>query len=46
VAKRVMRALHDHLPVGHLDHLRVRVVRFAPRTADGRQAPAALASGH
>ena len=46
VADRVKRALHAHLPAGHVDHLRVRVVRFAPRSADGRHAPAALASGH
>ena len=46
VAKRVMCALNEHVPVGHLDHLRVRVVRFAPRSADGRHAAAALASGH
>jgi hypothetical protein len=46
VAERVTRALHAHLPARHSDHLRVRVVRFGPRSADGRHAPAALASGH
>jgi hypothetical protein len=46
VEKRVMGALHTHVPAGHLHNLRVRVVRFDPRTVADKHAPAALASGH
>jgi hypothetical protein len=47
VAQRVMQSLRAHVPVGQLRNLRVRVVRFEPRTAaHGQHAPAALASGH
>ena len=45
VAKRVMRALGAHVPAWHLRNLRVRVVRFDPRTVADKHAPA-LASGH
>ena len=46
VAKRVMRALRAHVPARQLHNLRVRVVRFDPRTVADSHAPAALASGH
>ena len=46
VAKRVLQALSAHVPAGHLRNLRIRVVRFDPRTAADKHAPAALASGH
>ena len=44
VAERVTRALQLHLPTPLARRLRVRVVRFDPRTsADTQQQPAALA---
>lgn len=47
VAERVMRALRAHLPPALARHLRVRVVRFDPRTAaDAQHEPVAKASGH
>ena len=46
VAERVMRALRAHVPAGHLHNLRVRIVRFDPRTVADKHAPAALAAGH
>jgi hypothetical protein len=47
VARRVMQSLRSHLPAAQLRHIRVRVVRFEPRTITDRQhAPTALASGH
>ncbi|MGH9242536.1 MAG: hypothetical protein ACRD3G_31185 [Vicinamibacterales bacterium] len=47
VAERVMKSLRAHVPAGQFRNLRVRVVRFEPRTATDRQhAPTALASGH
>jgi hypothetical protein len=46
VAERVTRVLRAHLPASVGRRVRVRVVRFEPRTVADRQAPAALASGH
>ena len=46
VADRVTRVLRTHLPAAVGRRIRVRVVRFEPRTVADRQAPAALASGH
>src|SRR5688572_3970908 len=47
VAERVMRALRAHVPAILANRLRVRVVRFDPRTTVHRQhETAARASGH
>ena len=46
VTKRVMRALSVHVPGTHLHNLRIRVVRFDPRTVADKHAPTALAAGH
>jgi hypothetical protein len=46
LARRVMQSLRAHLPAAQLRQIRVRVVRFEPRTATDRQRPTALASGH
>ena len=47
VAQRVMQSLRAHMSAAQLRHIRVRVVRFEPRTlTDRRHAPTALAAGH
>ena len=46
VADRVTRVLRTHLPASLGRSIRVRVVRFDPRTVADTQAPTALASGH
>ena len=47
VTERVMRALRAHLPASQTHNLRVRVIRFDPRTTvQSRHEPAARASGH
>lgn len=46
VADRVTSVLKTHLPASLERSIRVRVVRFDPRTVADTQAPAALASGH
>src|SRR5688572_30946859 len=46
VADRITRVLRDHLPASLGRSVRVRVVRFDPRTVADAQAPTALAAGH
>jgi hypothetical protein len=46
VADRITRVLRTHLPAALGRRVRVRVVRFDPRTVADSQTPTALASGH
>jgi hypothetical protein len=46
VADRITRVLRNHLPASAGRSVRVRVVRFDPRTVADAQAPTALAAGH